>query len=951
MADDIRLVIGVEQSGLLKAITNTESLEAKVKKLSAAYARDAASYGRYNKAIGDLAKATKRNKKELLDYGKALRADEKATKKATAEVKAFTLARKQATEEDRRRTSEKKIAVKATEDLARAEARNVSELHKLRMATDSVYRSEQKLLQMNKLLKAAVSSKTMTTQQATVALRQYNAAQVSSNKVVGMAKNKMNGSNMAIQQLGYQFGDFAVQVQGGTSAFVAFSQQGAQLAGILPMVAGPLGISMGLAVGLSAAFGVLIPIGSAIARMFFEMNGAAKTLNDTLDELEDFNKDFMDFGKDFGVDLVGNIEAVRIAFGDLVADVYEAKINLLQDKLTDMFSGSMFKKSFSEKFTSSFLNMGPIGGFMSADGLEEQALIQEQLNRITGTRITSQGQLNDLYTDVYSTLLSSNAVSEDGLKVLQDIATENGIILGYRKSQGVENSKAAEAEEERLKRVTRIKGLMGQMVAERREAAKVKLEDQAANTAKFYAAAYRSLGESKVAGQQLAETRLEDQASNTSMYWADAYKFIGESKVEGDKLAGTRLEDQASNTSEFWADAYRSLGESRVAGEKLAAIELEDQAANTSRYWADAYTQINESKIAGQELADAAYEAWKNGENLSKLNFGEGVNAAALAAGVLAKELKISVQEALKMIALSQLVGPAGGRGKINMTPLQAQMLGNFGGTFTSYEDDKPSSGGGKDFSQNEYLSGLEDEAKFKHTLVRLSAEQVTEAERRREIIMKIQSEGKVAEEDRIKTILKTEAATRKAIAAEEQRQSTMDMVTDNIENAFMSIVDGSKSVEDAFKSMLRNIILEIYQQQVAQPAATAIGGFLKDLLFADGGAFSGGSQIQAYANGGVVGGPTTFPMSGGKTGLMGEAGPEAIMPLKRGSNGKLGVQMEGGGGGDVININQSFNFQANGDDSVKKLIAQAAPKIADMAKASVIDSRRRGGSTKAAFG
>jgi phage-related minor tail protein len=91
--------------------------------------------------------------------------------------------------------------------------------------------------------------------------------------------------------------------------------------------------------------------------------------------------------------------------------------------------------------------------------------------------------------------------------------------------------------------------------------------------------------------------------------------------------------------------------------------------------------------------------------------------------------------------------------------------------------------------------------------------------------------------------------------------------------------------------------------------------------------------------------------MSGGKTGLMGEAGPEAIMPLKRGSNGKLGVQMEGGGGGDVININQSFNFQANGDDSVKKLIAQAAPKIADMAKASVIESRRRGGSTKAAFG
>jgi len=92
------------------------------------------------------------------------------------------------------------------------------------------------------------------------------------------------------------------------------------------------------------------------------------------------------------------------------------------------------------------------------------------------------------------------------------------------------------------------------------------------------------------------------------------------------------------------------------------------------------------------------------------------------------------------------------------------------------------------------------------------------------------------------------------------------------------------------------------------------------------------------------------FPMAGGKTGLMGEAGPEAIMPLKRGANGKLGVQMEGGGGDNVV-INQSFNFQANGDDSVKKIIAQAAPQIANMTKKSLLDDRRRGGTTKAVFG
>jgi phage-related minor tail protein len=167
------------------------------------------------------------------------------------------------------------------------------------------------------------------------------------------------------------------------------------------------------------------------------------------------------------------------------------------------------------------------------------------------------------------------------------------------------------------------------------------------------------------------------------------------------------------------------------------------------------------------------------------------------------------------------------------------------------------------------------------------------------------------------------------------------------MEDGFMAMIDGTKSVKDAFKEMAAAIIKELLYVMVVKKAVSAVTGFFG---FADGGAFSGGSEVKAYADGGVVGGPTTFPMAGGKTGLMGEAGPEAIMPLKRGANGKLGVQMEGGSQGNVV-INQSFNFQANGDDSVKKIIAQAAPQIAQMTKSSLLNDRRRGGATKAAFG
>lgn len=70
----------------------------------------------------------------------------------------------------------------------------------------------------------------------------------------------------------------------------------------------------------------------------------------------------------------------------------------------------------------------------------------------------------------------------------------------------------------------------------------------------------------------------------------------------------------------------------------------------------------------------------------------------------------------------------------------------------------------------------------------------------------------------------------------------------------------------------------------------------------ADGNVFNAGSVIP-FANGGVFDQPFSFPMSGNRVGVGAEAGPEAIMPLTRGSDGKLGVRSSGAGGG-VVNFN-----------------------------------------------
>lgn len=83
----------------------------------------------------------------------------------------------------------------------------------------------------------------------------------------------------------------------------------------------------------------------------------------------------------------------------------------------------------------------------------------------------------------------------------------------------------------------------------------------------------------------------------------------------------------------------------------------------------------------------------------------------------------------------------------------------------------------------------------------------------------------------------------------------------------------------------------------------------------ADGGAWANG--VQFFANGAaftnsIVSRPTAFGMSGGRTGVMGEAGPEAILPLARNSDGSLGVRMVGGmsaGGATTVQVNMPMEF------------------------------------------
>ena len=188
------------------------------------------------------------------------------------------------------------------------------------------------------------------------------------------------------------------------------------------------------------------------------------------------------------------------------------------------------------------------------------------------------------------------------------------------------------------------------------------------------------------------------------------------------------------------------------------------------------------------------------------------------------------------------------------------------------------------------------------------------------------------------------------------------DSIASSMGESFMDVVNGTKSVAKAFREMASNIIEQLFEVLVVQrmvgsaQEGTGLAGLINTGLNAvfssfnaNGNAFSGGNVIP-FANGGVVGSPTMFPMAGGRTGLMGEAGPEAIMPLKRGADGKLGVSVEGGSGSVVVNNN--INVTGGSDPAAIRMeVAKLMPQITNATKSAVIDARRRGGQMKAAFG
>ena len=158
----------------------------------------------------------------------------------------------------------------------------------------------------------------------------------------------------------------------------------------------------------------------------------------------------------------------------------------------------------------------------------------------------------------------------------------------------------------------------------------------------------------------------------------------------------------------------------------------------------------------------------------------------------------------------------------------------------------------------------------------------------------------------------------------------TLDQIKDTLANQITSaiegLIDGTKSLTESLSGLLKTFASMFLQSGVGSLVNTIFKKSAKGNVFAQNG-------IVPYAKGGYIGRPTLS--------LMGEAGPEAVLPLRRGRGGRLGVETSGGGVGSVVvNVDASgSSVQGNEPDANRlgRVIGQAV-------QAELIKQKRPGG-------
>jgi len=910
---DISLVIDVKQNGVTSAVKNTKTLESNVKLLSDAFKRNNLTLGPYTKGLKELAAATGKSYDELRKYAAQIRAAERAAARATAAARAeakavreYAEARRRANEEDRRRLSAERAAAAAARSTADANRR-------LRMEFREGYAAQV-------ALRAAQLRLSQAHRQGIITAEEYQRQLQRLNQTVQQGGRHMNRSGVIVQQTGYQVGDFIVQLQGGTNAFVAFGQQATQVAGTLTMLGGKW-------ILIGSALGVTIPLVTALGAGLMRANVEAETIYNQFGFLE------------------GSVRGLASAFGGAGGVILNVLTTVVENLDVFVTILGVSAVAAAARFIATTQIMGTV---VTATQLLFSGMAGAQLVAASATTtLTAAMSRLMVVISAHPIIAAMTAALAAAVFILYRARDASS---GYRSSvEGLSdalkelrnNAKEAGIETARIRLGvdTSAQAIAMQRIAE--------LSTQIAEQENLVA---ESSGHMKRNRESTLEALIKERGEIQKLLEADRERV----RLMESATAQSSLDSIISSYDEQYAtqikinDAQESLNEAF----RLGLIDQEEMVRIMAQYKELVESTEKAASKIGPALQSAIDQANAFATAMGRArteSLGIGISTVGINAQIAALESGASKAEAtaraaaatLRETLSSELGGDVarGTSGNIErqvearyQSVLERERAQEALNALTNPASS--SSGGSSTTIKGTNLEKLREE-------LALMEELRGKTEEYQYVRNKLGEEYANVNYGVIKSLEEQYASTQALIKLEEQREQLMTGVGQSVADGFTAMVEGTMTVKDAFRNMAKEIIKQLWEIFVVQQIVGVVSQAFGVPKAVTDPAVS--AMMSTWDGGGYTGSGARSGGMDGKGGFVAMLHPqETVVDHTKGQST---------GGGQSVVINQSFNFSANGDDSVKKIIAQAAPQIAQMTQKSMMDQRRRGGSMKSTFG
>lgn len=652
------------------------------------------------------------------------------------------------------------------------------------------------------------------------------------NQAEQQAQKELNKSKQGYVQLGQQVQDFSIQVQGGTSALIAFSQQLPQAAFVAKDLGGTLGKVATFLTGpwgtaLILAVGVLTPLISS----FMEADDKAKKFSETLDDSRKTNVDYLESVAELDKAMGRTTDSFAIAqkaARDYQLQLLATAAQALKTALAENAAAIARQKIYEQAVESPISEEGAMAGAIG------QQINQGNVDRTTQAAIEKANALKKAAADL-NRLLAQQKDARDALDKADEQAAARREREDEKRRRAAERAaRAAEREAEKLQRAREkeekpLNDMIESLEGGRPEIAKIQKEIDLLNAA-------------------IAELPDNSDAA------AEGYRRLRKAQ-----------EDMAA--------ALRKIEEENFPFKKIMH-DIEDSVKQTDTL-----------KIVWEQLVSAINSGKYSGTFLDQL---------------IAQAEKVQNQ-----------IDPKG-------AAVRKDVEGYI-----------------KQGDRTDEVAKVEEQIAHQEEVIRVLDQMGKSSEQARKDLEDLQAQ-----------LEKLEMS-----AAETWGLNLAVEAINSLADGFSEAIVGTKSFTEAIEDMAKIVIAEITKLIVKflllQLVSAAFGGGSGvtkavtkglNLPFSKGGVIDNGNKITAYANGGVVTKPTIFPMANGM-GLMAEAGPEAVMPLTRGPDGKLGVEAAA----PVVNIH-NYAGVAVSTSTGKDGAIEIELRAVEAARKAISSDIRRGG-------